>query len=661
MAILMGAILRAALFASAEAVPYDLAGEALLVGLRLDLVVASYFAAPLVPFLLSTKSGYQRLAGAYVAIVVGALALASPVEFWFFRYYGFRPNYLLLEHGLDPEVWSTIYRRYVSVPYLIAIGASGAVALLLRAAIATLVAAILERPDGTMRVHPPVAVLGVAAFVVLGARGTLDHRPLNPSAASISSNRVLNEITGSAWLNVAYEVVRRGRADTLRLSDVQRLLPRSEARERVQRLVCSGGSHASADLGCSAGDSLAVAHAASGLRNVVVVVMESFTARLVGSLGGQPALSPDFDALAREGVLLSNCYATGERTVQGLEAVLSSFPPLPGVSVVRRPEAQTGFVTLASVLAERGYDSLFLYGGQGIFDHMRSFFLGNGFNRFIEERDFERPSFRGGWGVSDEDLFHRANRELQRRWEQGVPFVAAILTVSLHSPWEYPKGRAPALPLDASVPDGFERAELANFLYADFALGEFIREARTLPYFRDTLFVFVGDHGIHLRGRALVPSEEYRVPALFYAPSHLAARRIEEVTSQIDIAPTILGLLREPTRAPFFGRDVLQEEPPRGGLATMIYSKRHYAARRADRLTVLVEGGARKAYWMRPGDAAVETEPTLEHIEDSLDALALAQVAEDRLDHEKHRVVAQSRIGDGSEVIVGARSKRRLR
>ena len=122
--------------------------------------------------------------------------------------------------------------------------------------------------------------------------------------------------------------------------------------------------------------------------------MESFTGQLVGSLGGDPAQSPEFDALAREGLLLTHCYATGERTVQGLEAVISSFPPLPGVATVRRREASHGFATLASMLAQRGYESVFFYGGQGIFDHMRGFFLSNGFDDFIAFDAYDGQGWR---------------------------------------------------------------------------------------------------------------------------------------------------------------------------------------------------------------------------------------------------------------------------
>ena len=327
--------------------------------------------------------------------------------------------------------------------------------------------------------------------------------------------------------------------------------------------------------------------------------MESFTGRLVGALGGSPALTPELDRLAAEGVLFANCFATGERTVQGLEAIVSSFPSLPGVASIRRPQAQQGFDTLATTLRARGYDTLFLYGGQGIFDDMRGFFVGNGFDVFLEEKDFAEPVFRGAWGVSDEDVFRRALRELEQRSAAGRPVLAVILTVSLHSPWEFPPGRVEPLPADTRVPAGFERAELQNFRYADWAVGELVRQARGMPFFDETVFVFVGDHGVHLRGRELVPVDEYRVPAVFLAPRWLAPRRIERVTSQLDVAPTLMGILGGAYPTTAFGEDVLAR-PEGEGFAPMVYDRKRIALLRGPRLGIFLENREELAFLRGP-------------------------------------------------------------
>jgi hypothetical protein len=466
-------------------------------------------------------------------------------------------------------------------------------------------------------------------------RGTLDHRPLNPTFAARTSNRVANEIAGSSVLNVANELLQRQGGVYQSLASVVPPLPDAEALARARAQLADSGDWIEGAPSPLARRVESPARARP--LNVVLVVMESFTAGLVGTLGGEPALTPEFDRLAEEGVLFERCYATGERTVQGLEAVLASFPSLPGVSAVRRPQALGGFETLATTLGARGYDTLFLYGGQGIFDDMRGFFVGNGFDVFLEERDFENVAFRGAWGVSDEDVFRRALAEVERRSAAGRPVFAAILTVSLHSPWEFPPGRGEPLPADTKLPPGFERAELENFGYADWALGALVREARSKPFFDDTLFVFVGDHGVHLRGRELVPIDENRVPALFFAPARLAPRRIARVTSQLDVAPTLMGILGGDYPSTFFGEDVLRD-PTGEGFAPMVYDRKRIGLLRGPRFGVFLENGDELAFVRGPDGAGFLPTPLgASERDEHRDGAALLQLAETLLEERRYR------------------------
>ncbi len=617
----LGSLTRAALLSGVDP-QLDLTGSeilrALWVGCRLDASISAYMAAPLLLLIPFSRSSSQRprriatrLTATWALLAWTILVLSSGADWAFLRFFGYRMNYLVLDHAGDREVLLSL----VEMPYVWQSVSLAAFALLVS------LAAICWRRQSLLRLRERSVgwgrgtALATLVLMVAFARGTLDHRPINPAAASIGPHRALNEIASSGLFAVAYEGFRRTRGEQIRVEEVAGKLPPEEARARAAQLT----SHRKRD------------GPERRPRNVVVVVMESFTGRLVGAMGGEPALSPEFDRLADEGLLLTHCYATGERTVQGLEAVVASFPPLPGVSIVRRPEAQRGVATLASAAQRHGYDTLFLYGGQGIFDHMRSFFVGNGFERFIEERDFEDPVFRGSWGVSDEDLFARANREFEARAAQGQPFLAVLLTVSLHAPWEFPPGRVQSLPEDMNVPEGFERRELENFLYADFAVGKFIRQARSYAYFDDTLFVFVGDHGVHLRSRALVPAEEYRVPALLLAPGTVPPGRIDAVTSQVDLAPTILSLVGWDPEPDFFGRDVLAASE-RDPMAVLLYRKERYAVRRANRLTVLAkEGGVGSAYRLTPAGFPLHDQIRYAYQEDAKDGLAVLQQAEQRL------------------------------
>ena len=600
-------------------------------GFRLDSVIVSRGCLILVLLALLIPEWMVPLSRPYLLAYVGVfyfvLFLAEIAGYYFFRYYDFRPNYLVFEHGADREVLKTIVRGY---PVL---------RILLLSAVGVYVTTSLIGATDFIDAEVEVTELpwhwdrwGTFIFLLLtgfATRGTLDHRALNPSLSSISSNRIANEIAGCGLLNVMYEWRQHLKKEFTALKSLVKLPPPDEAVKRCCRRLSAPGRFT--DDSPNPLVRLTTGPTRSAHLNIVLVIMESFTGRLTGCLGGDPALSPEFDKIAAEGVLFERCYATGERTIQALEAAVCSFPPLPGEGIVKRPQARQGFATLAEVLKERGYSTLFLYGGQGIFDQMRAFLVANGFDQFIEEKDFSEPEYRSAWGVSDEDLFRRADQEFRALHAQGRPFFATLLTVSLHSPWGYPGGRINPLPASTAVPAGFSLEELNNFLYADYAIGKFIRDTRGAAYFDNTLFVFVGDHGVHLHGRDLVPIDEYRVPALFLAPAHLQATRIPEVISQIDLPPTIMGIVGGDYRNPFFGNDALNAVSDRN-FATVIYNKKRYGVVSDRELIVLTETGEQLSYQKAcSSDAWRQVPLTGKQSERSKDAVAMLRVAEDLL------------------------------
>jgi len=612
------------------------------VGFRLDSVIISR--SVIVPVLIllvlpePALAVFKSIFLFYAAVVFSIIFFAETAGIYFFRYYDFRPNYLVLDYGGGPEVLHTIIKDY-PVLRILALCAAGTVAGLFflwktvyfNGCMSGSMLHWLWDRSGTLLC---LMIIGFAT------RGSLSHRPLNPGFAAITHNRIANEIAGCSIYNVLYEWGHNVRREFVDLKTVVKTIPIDEACERSRALLSRQGL-----LTSDAPNPLVrVINAGKQEKplNVVLIVMESFTSKLVGALGGNPGLTPELDELAARGMLWEQCYATGERTIQGLEAVVSSFPPLPGTGVVKRPQARRSFATLAGLLKERGYATQFLYGGEGIFDNMRAFFLGNGFDTFIEERDFAHPVFRGTWGVSDEDLFRRADQEFRALFSRGRRFFATLLTVSLHSPWQYPPGRIQTLPAGTVVPPGFVLEELNNFHYADYAIGRFMHEARTAPWFNDTLFVFVGDHGVHMRGRDLMPVDEYRVPALFYSPDHVTPQRISAVTSQIDIAPTIMGILGGEYRSPFFGRDVLRccgED----NFAIMIYNRKRYGIVSGSHLVVLAENGETLVYERSRADASwllAELAPTQQEL--GHNAVALLGAAQELLISGRYTVDARA-------------------
>ncbi|MBC7206112.1 MAG: sulfatase-like hydrolase/transferase, partial [Methyloversatilis sp.] len=247
-------------------------------------------------------------------------------------------------------------------------------------------------------------------------------------------------------------------------------------------------------------------------RNVVLVTIESLSAEYVGAYGSKAGLTPELDRIAAEGLRFANVYATGTRTVRGLEALSLGTPPVPGQAIVRRTN-NNNLSTVGEILAPQGVVPMFIYGGYGYFDNMNSYFRGNDY-LIVDRTDFPKDSivFENVWGVADESLYANALIAMNRKAAEGKPFFAQIMTTSNHRPYTYPDGR-----IDIPSPGGRHGA----VKYTDWAIGQFIREAKKQPWFADTLFVFVADHCASVAGRTRLPVAKYRIPLIFYAPDML--------------------------------------------------------------------------------------------------------------------------------------------
>lgn len=283
-------------------------------------------------------------------------------------------------------------------------------------------------------------------------------------------------------------------------------------------------------------------------KNVVLVTIESLGSDYVEAFGGRKGLTPNLSALAADSMIFTNLYATGLRTVRGLEAVTLSLPPTPGRAVpIRKHNA--GMTSLGSVLEGTGFESLYIYGGYSYFDNMREFFSGAGYEVLdrtdIADKDIHHETI---WGVADEDLFTFALKTLDAKTADGQPVFAHIMTTSNHRPYTYPDDR-----IDIPSHTGRDGA----VKYTDWAIGKFINEAKTKPWFKNTVFVFLADHTSHGRGRTDLPPENYLIPMWIYAPGFVDPGVVDLIASQIDVGPTILGLLNVTYQSPFFGHDII--------------------------------------------------------------------------------------------------------
>lgn len=522
----------------------------LLQGVRFDLVTLGFvFLFPLTFTPLLTVSRrvlnvYKPALRWYLSIAFAALAFMEIATPSFINEYDARPNITFFEYLVYPkEIAMTLWAAYKLQLLLAAVLvplAGWAMQRLLRNSIAAM---------APVRLWPAIASIPVL-FIICGytIRSTFDHRAVNPSTVAVSNDPMVNDLCLNSTYTVLYALNEMGGEPSgdFRYAD----MPEQQVIDIVRRDM-----HVDADT--FAADEPPTMHYQQATfqrerpLNLVILLQESLGAEFIGSLGGLP-LTPHLDKLSTQGWWFKNLYATGTRSVRGIEAVITGFPPTPARSVVKLGKSQKGFFTIARILSERGYHTSFIYGGEAQFDNMRRFFMNNGFDESIDEKDYENPVFVGSWGVSDEDLFNRAHREFQSLAAQSKPFFSLVFSSSNHTPFQYPDGRIERY--DA------EKNTVHNAVkYADYALGHFIEQAKASNYWDNTVFVIVADHNSRVFGDKLVPVEHFHIPTLILGGT-IKPAVFTPVASQLDLPPTLLSLIGVSSEHPMIGHDLTRPE-----------------------------------------------------------------------------------------------------
>jgi len=295
------------------------------------------------------------------------------------------------------------------------------------------------------------------------------------------------------------------------------------------------------------------------IKNVVVILMESFAGHSVGALGDESNITPYFDKLSEEGLLFDHFFSNGTHTHQGMFATMACFPNLPGFEyLMQTPEGSHKLSGLPQLLSgARKYDDVYVYNGDFAWDNQSGFFSNQGMTNFIGRNDFVNPVFSDPtWGVSDQDMFDRGAEELKAREAKGKPFYALLQTLSNHTPYALPAN----LPVERVTGHGSLDEHLTAMRYSDWALGQFFEKAKKEPYYKDTLFVVVGDHGFGNNEQITeMDLGRFNVPMLMIAPGlqDKFGKRSSIVGTQIDIVPTIMGRLGGDTVHQCWGRDLL--------------------------------------------------------------------------------------------------------
>jgi len=373
--------------------------------------------------------------------------------------------------------------------------------------------------------------------------------------ADFSNNLVMNEV----GKNGAFSFVTAFKSNELDYETFYPKLPEKEAYSIVKKkLLQENQSYASRKYD----DISRITKGGQEQKpNIILIAIESFSADFLSTFGNKDNLTPNYEKLANESIFFTNLYATGTRTVRGMEALTLSVPPTPGNSIVRRPNNQNLF-SVSTIVKSKNYQPYFIYGGDGYFDNMNNFFGGQGFD--IVDRNRGNPlsdeiktqrfaindnevSFENAWGICDEDLYKQSIKYADISSKANKPFFQFVMTTSNHKPYTFPAGKI-------NLPQGDRNAAVK---YTDYALGKFIADAKTKPWFKNTVFVIVADHCASSAGKWEINIDRHHIPAIIYNLNQ-QPEKIDRLTSQIDVMPTLFGYLGWNYNTSLYGKDINQ-------------------------------------------------------------------------------------------------------
>lgn len=551
-------------------------------GFRFDLMtIAQFILLPAIMtpfFFLGEASGkiWNKFLRVYLSLLILFFLVMELTTTNFIDQYDARPNLLFVEYLSSPrEVFSMLLKAY---PYTFL-----SAALVLPICVFLSWQTFQVSEIHTLKFRQALS-LSIILFIVLGlcARSSINHRPANPSIVAFSTDLMANELALNSSYSLAYAIYETRRDKEGGFTYGQ--MPKKEMLSIVK-------NNMSIDDKDFISGNIPTLHKNKSTYprkqplNIVVILQESLGAEFVGSLGGLP-LTPNIDALAKESWWFENLYATGTRSVRGIEGVITGFTPTPSKAVVKLNKSQRNFFTFASALKQQGYNTSFIYGGEAHFDNMQRFFMNNGFESVIDQNDYINPIFTGSWGVSDEDLFNKADSIFSQQHDK--PFFSLVFSSSNHSPFEFPDGRIGLYDHDKATVNNAVK-------YADYALGQFFKKAKTSNYWDNTIFLVVADHNSRVFGANLVPIERFHIPG-FILGKNVPQKQFLPVTSQIDLLPTVLSLAGVDYLSPAIGHDLTKITDPNFlGRAMMQYNTTQ-AYMEGDKVTLLEKDKKPKVY-----------------------------------------------------------------
>ncbi|WP_233602802.1 LTA synthase family protein [Pedobacter sp. KBW06] len=505
--------------------------------ISLDLSMAAYLAiVPLLGYIYWFLSGRKvvelKWITPYNIVLIVLFSIISVVNFNIYREWGSKVNAKAIGFAISTP--TEAMASSASSP----IGLSLALLVLLIALSIFMQRWIVSRKlnfgSNPVWLRTLVSVLLVALTFLL-IRGGLRGSPITQSMAYFSKEQLLNQ----AAVNTEWNLLRSSLSERMARTNPYVYFDPKTADQLVKELYTPEKDSTVQVLKTSK-------------PNVVLVIIESFTADLTQTLGNETGITPHFDTLMHKGILFDHLYASGNRTDKGIIASLAGFPTLASGSVVKWPEKMQKLPAISQSLYKNGYQTSFYYGGESEFDNYKAFILSHDYQRLIDKNNFKGNELQSTWGKYDETVFARQLKDMN---SEKQPFFSTLLTLTNHEPYSLP-----------GKPKFGNSDNVAKFKstahYTDSCINAYLNNAKKESWYPNTLFIFVADHGHVLPKQAheIYSPERYHIPLLFYGDvikDEFKGRKFSNVGSQIDIAATLLAQLKIPSKEFVWSKNLL--------------------------------------------------------------------------------------------------------
>jgi len=377
-------------------------------------------------------------------------------------------------------------------------------------------------------------------FIFIGARGGVQQIPINQSQSYFSHHNILNLAAVNSGFNLSINLIENYKNIG---KNPYSYYPESEVKKTISQIFYTPVDSTTQIL-------------TTRRPNIVLLILESWSADLIQSLGGEPGITPNFHELEKGGILFTKMWATGPRSEQAMSSIFAGYPAHPISSLTIQPDKFSKLTTLTGKLIDAGYHTSFYFGGQLIYGNIRGFILYNGFHRVTELKDFGDDVIKGKLGVHDEFVLARQLSDLNHEKQ---PFFSALFTLSSHSPYDQPMQ-------DVLNWGDNEKQYINSAFYTDRSLGEFFKNAHQQPWFKNTLFILVADHSHNsYRNWSFTTPNYHKIPMLFYGDvikPEFRGTHIDKLNNQNNLVSTLLHQLNLDASAFHWSRNMFNPYSP---------------------------------------------------------------------------------------------------